>query len=252
MEKMNLEPGGQSPASEILAYALARCGACRESYYSGQLSGVRCSNLMRRMHAFCSLFFHRRAQNWGLVTEAIPSTHNLEFSLKNVAMLYSGSGPEDRKGVEFYLRTQEKWTAKMVTDWDALSGRFFNVLRDAIGREPVHGRVLEECEQWRQPLKMPKLHCLLTHCIQFVMAHGYLGALSEQSFEHFQQVSAKTRRDHAPNQCLGGQIFEDIQYAWISSSPLLQQACFEAEIRRASNSKAIKKEKIFLACFDPS
>ena len=96
---------------------------------------------------------------------------------------------------------------------------------------------------WRQPLKMPKLHCMAVHCLQFAWSHGYLGALSEQSFEHFQQVSSKLRRNHAHNQCSGGQICDDIQFSWIHSSPMLRKACFEAEERRFMGSKAIKKRK---------
>ena len=62
--KIWAESSGHSPTENLLAYALARCGACRESYYSGQLSGVPCTNLMKRVLVFCALFAHQWAGPW--------------------------------------------------------------------------------------------------------------------------------------------------------------------------------------------
>ena len=131
--KMRFNQEGVSPAAHLLANALARCGARRENYYSGQLSGEPCSNLMSRMPAFCALFFHRRAKNWGLVTDAVPSVRNLESKLKDVASIYTGKRYEDEKGLEFYLRTHQKWNARMITKWDTIVVQFIRALRNAIG-----------------------------------------------------------------------------------------------------------------------
>ena len=47
----------------------------------------------------------------------------------------------------------------------------------------------------------------------------------------------------AANQPLGSQISEDLQYAWIIGSPLLQKACHDAEERRAQDDSGIRKRK---------
>ena len=99
---------GKNSSTEILAHALARCGARREDYYSGQLSGVPCTNLMSRMPVFCVLFFHRRTQALGTVTEAVPSMIGLESKLKELRGIYCGSTFSDGKGIEYLLRTQER------------------------------------------------------------------------------------------------------------------------------------------------
>ena len=241
--KMGAAGCTQTPADNLLAHALARCGARRESYYAGQLSGVPCTNLMRRMPSFCALFFHRRAAEWGIVTDSVPSTLGLERGLKELAGMYTGSMLKNKKGIEFYLRTQQIWNAGMVTEYDFLVSRFIVKLREAIGREPSRGKVLRESQLWRQPLKMPKLHCMAVHCIQFVESHGFLGAFAEQSFEHFQQTSGKMRMKRAGNKCSGGQICDDMQYSWLHSSPLLRKACSDAEERRSVVSNTIRKRK---------
>ena len=105
---MKLNPAALSPASEIFVYALARWDTRRESYYSFQVSGALCYNFRKRMLTLCSLFFHRDAQDWSIVTDSILSTRILESMLKNVAALYFGSEMESAKGIEFYLRTQKR------------------------------------------------------------------------------------------------------------------------------------------------
>ena len=237
----------ESPASKLLAMALSRSGARRENYYTGQLSGKPCSNLMSNMNIFCAFFFHRSAFGWGKVTDAVKSSRGLETSLKRLSSLYTGKGRLSGRGVDFFLRYQEKWSAAMISEWDALSYEFVQTLRKAIGRE--RGRnsgLLSEKQRWLQPLEMPKLHTLTTHCIQFIYHHGYLGAFSEEAFEHFQQVSLRSRLDRTHNKGLGSQICEDLQYSWISGSVTLRQACAEAEDNRASSTRSIRKRKFDL------
>ena len=182
-QNINLELGGQTSELEALAYALVRCGACRESYYSGQLSGAPCSYLIRRMLLFCSLIFHLIAQNWNIVTKQISSMQNLKSLLKNVAMLNTCSNLEDQKSVEFYLWTQEKWTAKMTTDWDMLSSRLVTAPTDDIGREPIHGRALKEYKQWLQ-------RCKWQNCIVFSHT-AYISSWLMDVLVHFQSKISK-------------------------------------------------------------
>ena len=61
-QKMNHTSEDHSPADELLAFALSRCGARRENYYSGQLSSGPCTKLMKQMPKFCALFFKRKAK----------------------------------------------------------------------------------------------------------------------------------------------------------------------------------------------
>ena len=193
-EKMQYKPEDDkfSPATQLLASSLSRCAARRENYYSGQLSGVPCTNLMKRMRAFCLLFFHRSAGTWGTVRSAIPSTTGLERDLIELSDIYTGSRFKDGNGLEFYLRSQKKWTAHTVLKWENIVDLFIQKLRKTIGRSRVCsgiGRL--EHERWREPLLMPKLHSLAIHCSQFVWSHGYLGIFSEEVFEHFQQESGR-------------------------------------------------------------
>ena len=172
-----------SPADKLLAYALSRCGARRETYYAGSLSGVPCSNLMRKMNTFIALFFCRKAESWGEVTEAIPSTLRLKRDLQVISGLYTGSSRPNRRGIEFYLKTKQKWTAGMLSDWEILVRDFVQIYRSAIGRKRANpNAICTERERWLQPLFMPKLHTLSVHCTEFIMQHDYLGAYSEESF----------------------------------------------------------------------
>lgn len=66
---------------------------------------------------------------------------------------------------------------------------------------------------------MPKLHALLIHTEEIFEWLGTLGALAEQSFEHFQRHSLEQRRVHSQNNCAGVQIFEDVIYVWLRGSP---------------------------------
>ena len=59
------------------------------------------------MPAFRSLFFHRRAKEWVILTGEIPSTHLSEEQLKSLANMYSGTKYQDGKVIERFLRTQE-------------------------------------------------------------------------------------------------------------------------------------------------
>ena len=163
--------------------------------------------------------------------------------LKNIASIYTGTKFRDGRGIEYFLRTQQKWKSRMLVEWDSRISMFIIELRSAIGREPLKGKPTTESQMWRQPLKMPKLHCLAAHCTQFVLEYGYLGAFTEQLFEHLQQVSRKIRESKSHSKCAGAHICDDLQYAWISSSPLLLKAWQDAEVRRASISKSIKKRK---------
>ena len=234
----------ESLASKLLAMALSRSGACRENYSTGQLSGKSCSNLMSNMNIFCAFFFQRSAFRWGKVTDAVKSSIGLETNLKQLSSLYTGKGQVSRRGVDFFLRSQKKWSATMISEWDALSHEFVLALRKTIGRERrKHSGLLSEILRWPQPLKMPKLHTLTTHFIQFVWHHGCQGALSEESFEHFQQASLRSRLDRTHNKGVGSQICEDLQYSWISGSVTLRQACAEAEENRASSTRSIRKRK---------
>ena len=173
----------------------------------------------------------------------MPSVSGLEKSLKELAGIYTGSRLNSKTGVEFYLSCQRKWDASMAIEWDNLVARFILKLKETIGREPLKGRNQSESRIWRQPLKMSKLHCIAAHCMQSVESHGYLGAFSEQSFEHYQQTSSKLRQKHAHNKCAGSQICDDLQYSWIHSSPLLRKFCSDAEERRSAVSRVIRKRK---------
>lgn len=51
---------------EHLSECLSCVGVCRELYYSGQLSGVPCDTLMRKLCRFCYLIFNREVT--GLVS----------------------------------------------------------------------------------------------------------------------------------------------------------------------------------------
>ena len=116
--------------------------------------------------------------------------------------------------------------------------------RKAIGRPRSKSKLgITERQKWLQPLMMPKLHCLAHHCTQFVWHHGHLGAFSEESFEHFQQVSGLRRRTKTHNKSEGAQISDDLQYSWIAGSPKLQKACQDAEERRMKLGAPIRKRR---------
>ena len=182
-----------SIADSHLAYALARCGARRERYYSGQMTGVPCSNLMRNMGVFIAFFFRRRAGDWGYIADALPSTQQLCEDFKSLAEIYTGKNAESGRGIEFYLRTQRRWTREMLAEWDKLCESFILKLRDSLGEPPNKskkvGKTLSERGRWLQPLCMPKLHCMAAHISSFVANYRYLVAFTEEGFEHFQQVS---------------------------------------------------------------
>ena len=84
------------------------------------------------------------------------------------------------------------WDSRMVTEWENIANDFVTTLQSIIGRKRSNNShfTLEQ-NQCRQPLQMPKLYSLTTHCTQFAYNYGYLGAFSEQVFEHHQQVSGK-------------------------------------------------------------
>ena len=198
---------------------------------------------MKRMPAFCALFFHRRAKQWGLASDSIPSIFGSEKGLKELAGIYTVCTLKNRKGIEYYLRSQEKWDPYMAIEWDNLVSSFILKLRATIEREPSRTQSLLENQFCRQPLKMPKLHCIAVHCMQLVESHVYLGAFTEQSFEHFQHTSSNFRQKRAQNKCGGGQILDDLQYSWMYSSPLLRKACADVEKRRSVLSRTIRKHK---------
>ena len=131
----------------------------------------------------------------------------------------------------------------MFQDWETLSTRFILKLRHSIGRNRRVGAITGDIDRWRQPLDMPKLHCIAVRCSKFVWTHGYLGAFSEESFEHFQKVSGNIGASKAHNKCSGAQICDDMQYAWVTASPILLQDCHAAEKRRGTTSTAKKKFK---------
>ena len=66
------------------------------------------------------VFFRRNVGEWGKVTDPIPSTRRLEIGLKVLAGMYTGSSRVEKRGVDFYLRSQRKWTASMVAAWGNL------------------------------------------------------------------------------------------------------------------------------------
>ena len=93
-----------------------------------------CTNFIERINAFCAYFFHREAQEWGIVPRKLPSAVGLEGRLKKVADLYTGAKRKDKRSIEFYQKTQNEWNVKMISIRESLVAHLIRNLRKAIGR----------------------------------------------------------------------------------------------------------------------
>lgn len=116
-------------------------------------------------------------------------------------------------------------------------------MKKAIWRPERRARDLDEFE-WRQPLSMPKFHALLVHIGSFVKQYGYFGKFSEESFEHFQQVSRKNRAQHAGNRSSGAQALDDMHYSLLRSAPNVRKTQDNAELL-AHQQSAKKRKRTF-------
>lgn len=64
------------------------------------------------------------------------------------------------------------------------------------------------------PLRMPKIHALMFHVPKFVSLTGYRAKLGENGFEYFQHTCADIRCKHSHNLSSGGQLRNNLHYAW--------------------------------------
>lgn len=200
------------------AKAFEKAGVKRLDYYSGDLQGNPGTLFTEKVGPFCAYLFHTEHSKLGKRLTDLPSTVQLDKDLRELGNLYSGAGVEDGKGLDYYLRNQEIWTPEDGRTFRTLSEKFHDTLTKAFWRPPKNtGNTMEidDPDDWKQPLLKPKLHTLCCHVADFPECYGYLGKFSEESFEHFQQVSKKYRAEHADNRTKGGQIVEDMQYCWL-------------------------------------
>jgi hypothetical protein len=61
---------------------------------------------------------------------------------------------------------------------------------------------------------MAKLNVLVMHVLACVKAFGCWSAIGEQSFEHKEDVSRKSRDAQTRSKSAGAQIIEDLQWMW--------------------------------------
>lgn len=71
---------------------------------------------------------------------------------------------------------------------------------------------------------MPKIHALIYHLVDFVGQHEYSALYSEQELENYHQTSARVQSTRASNQTEGSSICVDVAYAYILSSPKVNDA----------------------------
>lgn len=101
----------------------------------------------------------------------------------------------------------------MLTDWKNTIQKFVSKFKAAIWYPSGRQVYVKERKNWLQPLQIPKLHCILSHVPPFVRSYGFMGKLSQDSFEHFQQISQNNRELRASNIYTGVKIIEGIKYA---------------------------------------
>jgi len=200
--KMEFE---KNPIEQQLRYALSTVKVKRQKYYSGQIDGVGCVQLMENMAIFCENFFD---------TELVDGT------------------------LGYYLSTSKEWDQLDIDAFDNITERFLAEIKRSLWRPP---RVETPEEPWRRPWIMPKLHSLIVHVKEVVEIYGFFGVFSEEGMEHMQQISKRVRNLHSPNKSLGAQIVDDLQYTAVLSSPRTKKLRRIAENICVENGRPLKK-----------
>jgi len=120
----------------------------------------------------------------------------------------------------------------MIKDFHGLVNVFIRILKEAIWRPPLSKGNPEHYLFYKVPMRMPKLHALAFHVVQFVRLTGYWGLLVR---------NALNRKQHAVNLCSGAQLLSNLEYSLVSSMPSLRALRISGEqtkrIREAQYAK---------------
>lgn len=165
---------------------------------------------------------------------------NVESELKYLGILYNGSDERPEDGLALYIASQKNWTGELLERFVRTSTEFVTIVIQCIWRPPETTKELKnqvksikysDPERYERlvPLEKPKLHNFVAHVPDFIIMYGLWGAFSEESFEHFQGVSLRTRRRHSRNKPLGVQIVDDMYFLWFLCSPLAHRFRQEAK-----------------------
>ena len=233
----------ESEFRSFLASSLSKIGARRERYYHGTLSGGPCSNLMNTMNTFTEHFFTTEIEEFGSIIQILPELQLLKTDLEDLSKIYNDSECKSIRGLGFYLHFTGEWNEAMILNWDSISKSFVECLRKAIWRPTKNSKVWNQSIFYKVPLRMPKLHALISHVTDFVRSTGYWALLGEEVFEHFQKVGNTISSSHSFNLSVGGQICRNLSYAWTKSLPLVSILQKEAEEQAASSGSRILKRK---------
>lgn len=146
-----------------------------------------------------------------------------------------------------FLQYAKALADTMISQFESASVNFIRVMWDILGRPSRKTKARRKNQKaihsqpWRVPMQIPKSHSLLFHVLPFIRIYRYWGLFSEQSFEHYHQVSARNRRTRTPNESDGSSICVDLTFSWAIRSPNGSMCTFLC--RKQSNSSRFGAEE---------
>lgn len=94
----------------MLSVSIAKTGARRESYYSGQITGSAGRSLIQNMNTFCDCFFGAEIGEWGTSKTVMPSLKFLNRSLLRLALDFNGNMDDGTDGLGYFFKSQSSWS----------------------------------------------------------------------------------------------------------------------------------------------
>ncbi len=130
---------------------------------------------------------------------ALTFSHSLTEAgnnLKALAKIYNERIYERCNGVGHFFSSLDLWNEETLDEFQVACSRFQIQLKRSLWIQRHRKQISNASDVYSMSKfasMMPKFDTLVDHVAEFVRFYGYWGIFPEELFEHFQQVSLRTR-----------------------------------------------------------
>ena len=114
---------------------------------------------------------------------------------------------EFSNGLGHFFSSLDLWNEDTLDEFHVACSRFQIQLKRSLWIQPHRKQISNASDVYsmsKVASMMLKFDTLVAHVAEFVRFDGYWGIFPEELFEHFQQVSLRTRSRRSGNKCFGG------------------------------------------------